>query len=224
MAVSLLFAILLIIAVIILLIVAALYFVPVIVSAVADCAEDALGGSAMITWGIVGVKVLIEEGDQKLQVLLVGYPVLERDLREMMAAAPKKEEIEEEHKPGIPASEYIGAAKDLWPHFKIVLDAFLRSLTLEKLHGDVTLGLSSPASTGIIYGYCTAVRYTLWPLEPVDIRMTPVFDHEVFSGTLIFRMAIRRPLLIIIPALSALLKKPVRQRLRQMSGRGAASG
>jgi hypothetical protein len=34
-------------------------------------------------------------------------------------------------------------------------------------------------------------------------------------------MQIRRPLLIIIPAASALLQKPVRQRLQQISGRGA---
>jgi hypothetical protein len=51
--------------------------------------------------------------------------------------------------------------------------------------------------------------------------MTPVFDHEVFEGTFTLRMQVRRPLLIIIPVASALLQKPVRQRLRQVSGRGA---
>ncbi|HNQ34322.1 MAG TPA: DUF2953 domain-containing protein, partial [Methanoculleus sp.] len=57
--------------------------------------------------------------------------------------------------------------------------------------------------------------------EAIDLVLTPDFDHEVFEGTFTLRVQIRHPLLIIIPVVQALLQKPVRQRLRQVSGRGA---
>jgi hypothetical protein len=143
-----------------------------------------------------------------------------RDLREM-ARAPPEEEKAEARRPALPVTEYIGAARDLWPHVRRILAAFFRSLYLETLRGEVTLGLESPADTGVIYGYCTAVRYALWPAEAIEFVMTPVFDREVFEGTFTLRAQIRRPLLIAIPVVRALLQKRVRQRLRQVSGRGA---
>lgn len=222
MAATILLAILLVIAVILLFVLLALYLVPVTVSTIAECTRGRALATATVAWGIVGGRVRITEGAQVLEVLLAGRPVMTRDLAEITKPAPPERE-KEERKPALPAREYLNAAVDLWPHLRKVLAAVYRSLYLETLRGDVTLGLESPADTGVIYGYCTAVRYALRPAEAVDFVMTPVFDHEVFEGTFTLRMQIRRPLLITVPVMGALLQKPVRQRLRQVSGRGAPS-
>ncbi|MBP7410566.1 DUF2953 domain-containing protein [Methanoculleus sp. 10] len=220
MAATLLFSLLLAIVVILLAILLALYLVPVTVSTVADCRRESLRGTATVAWGIVGARVRADEEVQAFEILLAGRPVMTRDLREM-ARAPPEEEKAEARRPALPVTEYIGAARDLWPHVRRILAAFFRSLYLETLRGEVTLGLESPADTGVIYGYCTAVRYALWPAEAIEFVMTPVFDREVFEGTFTLRAQIRRPLLIAIPVVRALLQKRVRQRLRQVSGRGA---
>ena len=216
---TLLLAILLVAAVILLAILLALYLVPVTVSAVAGCTQESARATATVAWGIAGARVRVTGEAQVVEVLLAGRPVVTRDLREM-EAEPVKEE--EEEKPALPVREYLDAARDLRPHIQAILAAVARSLHLETLRGDVTLGLESPADTGMVYGYCTALRYALWPAEAVDFVMTPVFDRKVFEGTCTLRLQIRRPLRIIIPVVRALLQKPVRQRLRRVSGRGVA--
>nr|WP_303715508.1 DUF2953 domain-containing protein [Methanoculleus marisnigri] len=222
MAATLLFFILLAVAVILLSLLLALYLVPVTISVVADCRRESARVMATVAWGIVGGRVRITDELQVLEILLVGRPVMTRDLREIAAPEPKKEEKKAEAPgPTLSAREYLDAAGDLWPHLQRILGAVYRSLYLETLRGDITLGLDSPADTGIIYGYCTAVRYALWPAEAIDFVMTPVFCQRIFEGTFTFRMQIRRPLLIIVPVVRALLQKPVRERLRQVSGRGA---
>jgi len=220
MAATLLVIILLIIAAIILALLLALYLVPVTVETVAGCTRESAAATAVVAWGILGARVRVADGVGVLEILLAGRPVMTRDLAEIVAAPPP-EEKKEERRPPLPVREYLSAAVDLWPHLRKVVAAAFRSLYLETLRGDVTLGLENPADTGMVYGYCTALRYALWPAEAVDFVMTPVFDHEVFEGTFTLRMQVRRPLLIIIPVASALLQKPVRQRLRQASGRGA---
>lgn len=221
MAATLLVIILLIIAAIILALLLALYLVPVTVETVAGCTRESAAATAVVAWGILGARVRFADGVGVLEVLIAGRLVMTRDLAEMVAAPPPEKEKKEERKPPLPVREYLNAAVDLWPHLRKVIAAAFRSLYLETLRGDVTLGLENPADTGMIYGYCTALRYALWPAEAVDFVMTPIFDHEVFEGSFTLRMQVRRPLLIIIPVASALLQKPVRQRLRQVSGRGA---
>lgn len=221
MAATLLFLILLAVAVVLLAILLALYLVPVTIEAAADCTRECARTTATVAWGIVGARVRIADGLQVLEILLVGRPVVTRDLADLAKPAPSPEEREEERRPALSAGDYLGAAGDLWPHLKEVLRAFLRSLYLERLRGRITLGLESPADTGTVYGWCTAVRYALWPAEAIDFLMIPIFDREVFEGAFLLRLQIRRPLLIIIAVVRALLQKPVRERLRQVSGRGA---
>lgn len=221
MAATLLFVILLAVAVILLALLLALYLVPVTVSTVADCSRERARATATVAWGIAEARVRVGDDEQVLEILLVGRRVMTRDLGELAAAEPEEEKKEEERKPVQSVRDYLDAAGDLWPHLWRILETVYRSLRLETLRGDIILGLESPADTGVVYGYCTAARYALWPAEAIDFVMTPVFDREVFEGTFILRLQIRQPLLILIAVARALLKKPVRERLRQVSGRGA---
>jgi hypothetical protein len=222
MAATLLFLILLAVAIVLLLLLLALYLVPVTVEAASDCTRESARAIATVAWGIVGARVRIADGLQVIEVLLVGRPVVTRDIAELAKPAPpeKEKKEEKEPRPAISARELLGAARDLLPHVREVLAAFLRSLYLERLRGRITLGLDSPADTGIVYGWCTAARYALWPARAIDFVMIPVFNQEVFEGAFLLRFQIRRPLLIIVPVVRALFHKPVRQRLRQFSGRG----
>ncbi|MDD2473908.1 MAG: DUF2953 domain-containing protein [Methanoculleus sp.] len=222
MVAAILFSILLVVAAVILALLLALYLVPVIVEAAADCTRERARATAIVAWGIVGARVRVDDAVQVLEVLVAGRRVMTRDLRAIAATEPEKEEkTAEKQGPARPVRDYLGAAGDLWPHIRKVLAAVDRSLYLETLRGDVTLGLDSPADTGVVYGYYTAARYALWPAEAIDFVLTPVFDRRVFEGALTLRMQVRRPLLIIIPVVQALLQKPVRERLRQVPGRGA---
>lgn len=222
MIATVLFLILLAVAILILALLLTLYLVPVTVSTVADCSRESARATATVAWGIVGGRVRVGDGVGVLEVLLAGRSVVTRDLEEIAAAKPPEEEKEgEEQETALSIGDYIEAAGDLWPHLKRVFGAVYRSLYLETLRGNVTLGLDSPADTGVIYGYCTAARYVLWPVEAIDFVMTPVFNERVFAGTFTLKMQIRRPLLILVAVARALWQKPVRQRLRQLSGRGA---
>ncbi|MDD4253602.1 MAG: DUF2953 domain-containing protein, partial [Methanoculleus horonobensis] len=199
----------------------ALYLVPVTVSMVADCSRERARATATVAWGIVGARVLVADETQAIEILLAERRIVTRDLGEMMAEKPEeKEKKAEERRPARPVREYLDAAGDLWPHIRKILETICRSLRLETLRVDITLGLESPADTGVVYGYCTAARYALWPAEAIEFALIPVFDREVFEGTFILRMQVRRPLLILIAVAKALLKRPVRERLRQVSGRG----
>lgn len=222
MAATLLFLVLLAVAVILILVLLALYLVPVSVSMVADCSEESARATADVAWCFLDGRVRVDDEVQVLEILLFGRRVMSRDLGELAAEAPEEEEKKVEERRPIP--DYLGAATDLWPHLEKILAAVYRSLYLETLRGDIILGLESPADTGIIYGYCTAARYALWPAEAIDFVMTPVFNRRVFAGTFTLRTQIRHPLLILIPVVQALLDRPVRDRLRQFSGRGAPGG
>ena len=191
------------------------------VSTVADCSRERARATATVAWGIVGARVLVADEMQAIEILLAERRIVTRDLGEMMAEKPEeKEKKAEERRPARPVREYLDAAGDLWPHIRKILETICRSLRLETLRVDITLGLESPADTGVVYGYCTAARYALWPAEAIEFALIPVFDREVFEGTFILRMQVRRPLLILIAVAKALLKRPVRERLRQVSGRG----
>ncbi|MDN5340569.1 MAG: hypothetical protein PWQ30_1678 [Euryarchaeota archaeon] len=219
MVATILFFVLLAVAALILALLLALYLVPVTVSAIADCSRERARATATVAWGIVGARVQVTDEVQVLEILLAERRIMARDIGEMMAERPEEREVEE-RRPARPVREYLDAAGDLWPHIRRILKTVYRSLHLESLRADIVLGLESPADTGVVYGYCTAARYALWPVEAVDFVVTPVFDREVFEGTFLLRMQIRRPLLILIAVAQALLNRPVRERLRQVSGGG----
>lgn len=222
MIATVLFLILLAVAVLILALLLALYLVPVTLSTVADCSRESARATATVAWGIVGGRVRVGDDVGVLEVLFADRPVVTRDLEEIAAAEPSKKKEEGEGRgPALSPGDYIAAAGDLWPHLRRLFEAVYRSLYLETLRGNVTLGLDSPADTGVVYGYCTAARYVLWPAEAIDFVMTPVFNERIFMGTFTLKMQIRRPLLILVAVARALWQKPVRQRLRQLSGRGA---
>lgn len=221
MAASLLLAILLIVALLVLGFITALYLIPIETTIALEKTGDILLLLGTVVWGILGVRFRVLDEERTVEVLLAGRAVLKRDLAAIAKEEEKPEEAPEERpRPGI--GEYVSAGTDLWPYIHRVLDAFLRSLSLERCIGEVTLGLASPAATGRIYGYMTALRYALWPVEQVDLIMHPVFGDEILEGKVDVQVNIERPLTILMPIIAALMHGTVRNRLKMLSGRGAA--
>ncbi|MDN7024795.1 DUF2953 domain-containing protein [Methanoculleus sp. FWC-SCC1] len=220
MAASLLLVILLIVALLILGFIVALYLVPVATTIAIEKTGEVLLLLGTVVWGIFGVRFRVLDEERTVEVLLAGRAVLKRDLA-AIAEEEKPEEVPKE-RPPLRIGEYVGAGTDLWPYIRRVIDAFLRSLSLKRCIGEVTLGLASPAATGRIYGYMTALRYALWPVERIDLVMHPVFGDEILEGKVDVQVNIERPLTILIPIVAALMHKTVRDRLRVLSGRGAA--
>jgi len=219
MVAEILIAILVIIAVIILIVLAALYFVPVAIGMYANKTGESFLMTLLASWAIFGVRVYAVGAPRSMDILLFGYPVMRRDLTGEPGEETEKPETKGEEKKERPElSTYLDAATELWPYLMRVINAFLRSLSLKRLYGAITLGLSNPADTGMLYGYYNAFRYSIWALEPVDFLMTPIFNREVFEGQMEMEIRINRPLLILLPIISALTKRPVRQKLRQISG------
>lgn len=221
MAASLLLAVLLIGTLLVLGLIAALYFIPIAIAFVAEKTGEIVLLLGTVVWGILGIRLRVLGDDRTVEVLLAGRAVLKRDL----AAITREEKPEKppEPRPRPDIGEYVSAGSDLWPHIRHVLDTFLRSLSFEQCIGEITLGLASPAATGRIYGYMTALRYALWPAERIDLIMHPVFGDEILEGCLDVKVHIERPLLILLSIIAALLHKTVRDRLKMLSGRGASS-
>ncbi len=218
MVAQILLTILLIVLLLVLGILLALYLVPVVLTLTAEKTRPVTRLVASVSWGIVGVRFRMQDAERKLDIMLAGRAVIRRDLA---AEEEEKPEKIEEERPAVGVREYIRTGRDLWPDIRRVLDAVLRSLRLERCVGEITLGLASPADTGKIYGYATALRYALWPAERIDLILHPAFCEEVLEGKLDLQIAVRHPLMILVPIVSMLLKKPVRERLKIVSGRGA---
>ncbi len=219
MVAQILLTILLIVLLLVLGILLVLYLVPIVITVTAEMTKSITLLVASVSWGIVGVRFRMQDEERKLDILLAGRAVIRRDLA---AEAEEKPEKIEEKRPPTGVHEYLRIGRDLWPDIRRILDAVLQSIRLERCVGEITLGLASPADTGRLYGYATALRYALWPAERIDLILHPVFCEEVLEGKLDLRVAIRHPLTIIVPIVSMLLKKPVRERLRIVSGRGTA--
>ncbi|MCC7566500.1 MAG: DUF2953 domain-containing protein [Methanomicrobiaceae archaeon] len=219
--VDIILTVLLVLAIVILLIIVALYVVPFTFTLIAERAACTNLVVALAYWGIFGAKVyLLSDGPRAVDIRLARYTITRKRLEE----TPEEKEEKERKKREKPERElgvkdYLNAFTELWPHLREMLKAFLRSFTIAKISGNVVLGLPDPTATGTLYGYVTAFRYAIWPVSTVDFSMIPVFNRVVFEGRMLVEVRIERPLTIMIPAVVALTKKPVRDQLRLLAGR-----
>jgi len=99
---------------------------------------------------------------------------------------------------------------EAFDYLKPVLQAFLKSLTLERLSLDLNLGFNSPVSTAMIYGYFCAIKSVLNIVPPAYLSMTPEFQKSKLDGA--FELQLKLKLLwIVVEGLKAYTKKPVRE-------------
>lgn len=97
-----------------------------------------------------------------------------------------------------------------------LLGVILSAVSIQKLDVDIRLGFSSPALTGMVYGYSCALIAILSPARRLRIDLTPDFDREVLEGKASLLLRIRYPIRILIALFRFLLEKNTRTLLFDM--------
>ncbi len=101
------------------------------------------------------------------------------------------------------------------PYFENIFYASLRSVTIERIKMDFTLGMDSPVDTAQLAGIFWSVLPTVNLIPKVSVHMRPVFMKSTFEGNLDFEIKIRL-FWIAIEALKAITKKPVRSLINEV--------
>ena len=101
------------------------------------------------------------------------------------------------------------------PYLENIFFAFIRSITIERLKMDLTLGLDSPVDTAQMAGFFWSILPTVNLIPKVSIHMRPVFMKSTFEGNLEFELKIRL-FWIAVEGLKAITKKPVRSLINEV--------
>jgi len=146
-------------------------------------------------------------------------------LRILQREVPTKEEEKEEKK------EVEKKAKAEWnlnriikifnlflesmPYFENIFYALFRSITIEKLNLNLTLGMDSPVDTAQMAGFFWSLIPTVNLIPKVSIHMNPIFMKSTFEGNLEFELKIRL-FWIALEGIKAITKKPVRSLINEV--------
>ena len=104
--------------------------------------------------------------------------------------------------------------KNSWPHIYRLINAFYRSVNLEKFSLNMTLGMESPADTALFTGYIWSVTYPLNAITRIHAVITPDFQRRVLDGDLEIDISLRL-FWIVAEAIRAFTKKPVRELVQE---------
>ena len=186
-----------------------LYFIPVI-------AQIALGKTPesgyllfQASWGVIGARTRIEGGESRHEFLIGKHPLYSRTDKDHKTRAPE-------------AGEDLRKIPSLIrkvPHLLNLIrplshlgGKLLRSMTLQEIRGNLTVGFRNPADTGIFYGWYYAILPTLM-ISRVSLDVTPVFDRPVLEGEIMAKVRIDRPLLLILAMVRLFFDRDVRNAL-----------
>ncbi|MFQ5911446.1 MAG: DUF2953 domain-containing protein [Thermoplasmata archaeon] len=166
-------------------------------------------------YGIIGFSRTTEDGETTSALHLFRRTAWKR--RE-----EKKEEKDKEKK-GIPTEDLLEALPELPDLIGAVLrllNALRRSVAMERLKGEVRVGLGDPGQTGMLVGLTHAIGGMVSPWADVlDLTLLPVFDEAVLEGELEMRLRLRL-LRLVVPAIRLFLKKTIRKMMKASGGGG----
>ena len=101
------------------------------------------------------------------------------------------------------------------PYFENIFYALFRSITIEKLNLNLTLGMDSPVDTAQMAGFFWSLITTVNLIPKVSIHMNPIFMKSTFEGNLEFELKIRL-FWIALEGIKAITKKPVRSLINEV--------
>jgi hypothetical protein len=181
----------------------ALAFVPLDVLLSLELAGEIRVGVS-VSFGPLGLRM--RYGRDRLEILVRDRVLL----RTRIPAAPGHSRRRNGPGPrGIPS----GRIRDLTecPHtlMRIAL-RLLGQVSFRSLRAEMRIGLSSPFDTGILFGTWAALRPFLSAPPDRIVSITPVFDREVFEGSVEAAFRIRRPVRLAAEAIRAFTDPLVR--------------
>jgi len=186
-----------------------LYFIPVI-------AQIALGKTPesgyllfQASWGVIGARTRIEGGESRHEFLIGKHPLYTRTVKDQKTRAP---EAGEELRTIPSLIRKVPHLLNLIRPLSHLGGKLLRSMTLQEIRGNLTVGFRNPADTGIFYGWYYAILPTLM-ISRVSLDVTPVFDRPVLEGEIMAKVRIDRPLLLILAMVRLFFDRDVRNAL-----------
>jgi hypothetical protein len=183
-----------------------LYFIPVITYIALGRTSESGYLVIQASWGLIGLRTRME-GDESRQEFFIGKRTLySRTLKDQKT---RERKVAEELRK-IPS--LFRSAPNLLQLIRPLSHLggkFLRSLTIQEIRGNLTVGFENPADTGIFYGWYCAICPTLM-VTPLCLDVVPVFDRPVLEGEITAKVRIDRPLLLILATIRLFFDRDVR--------------
>ena len=185
-----------------------LTFIPVNINFRLEKGESLTRRVTSIVWGAVGIAYTDWDKASETRYLLFGQTIIRRRKEKKPKERPKIEKGQ--------IVKFMRLLCEAMPHFINFIKTLVKRTSIRKVQCDAQLGLSDPANTGILFGYFTALKSVLRPIERLRIRLTPVFDKQTLEGGFNIILRINYPIRIIAAAIGLFFKKPVREFMKSM--------
>ena len=136
--------------------------------------------------------------------------------RKIIPVPPKKEKKEKKRKFDIKRiPNIIPLLGESLPQIMGILLAFLKSISVEKISLNSTIGLGNPADTAMFGGFLYSVVAILNAIPNIYFAVEPDLQNERLDGSLIVKLKLKL-LWIVVEFLKALTKKPFRSLLNEL--------
>ena len=198
-----------VIIIILALILLAILFIPFHISFYLKKRDKDIRGNFQLKWLKVRIiKRTIPEEEEKE----------EKEEKDKEKEEKDKEKEEKKKKTKFDVDTFLEILKQVKESIKYltpILQAFLKSIKLEKFSLNLNIGFTSPVSTALISGYFWSASSILNLISSVNLSITPDFQNSKLDGTL--ELELRLTLFRVVAAfIKALTKKPVRDLIRSM--------
>lgn len=177
-----------------------LYSVPLRIRVRLEHIDETGTAHLSLLWLCLGIRAHLFRKRRDVDLLLwerilfsPQFPAKVRDPARLPGTGPepRKKEI----------SESLTFLESIIPNIPRILSFFrsaARSIYLEEVNCQATIGLASPAQTGIVYGYYWALRSMFPYSDRFHIVMIPDFYRERLDGHLKVDLMVRHPFALII--------------------------
>jgi len=146
----------------------------------------------------------------------IGIKIFQREIPSAEEKEEKEEKKEEKKKFDLQQIlRILNLFLESWPYLVNILQAFIKSLSLEKLSVHMTLGFESPADTAMITGYLWSFTYPVSALTSIEASVTPDFNNRVLDGDLEIDVKLKL-FWIAVEVIRAITKKPVRKLIQEL--------
>lgn len=177
-----------------------LYSIPLRIRVRLEHMEDAGTANISLLWLCLGIRAHLFKGNRNVQVLLgkkaIFSPQLPSALRSPVQPVETGHENMEQE-----AFEPLAMLESVIPKIPCIISFLVttvKSISLIKVECRAEVGLSSPADTGIFYGYFCAFRSMFSYLSQAHMVMIPDFNRERLDGYLEVDLQVRHPFALII--------------------------
>jgi len=178
-----------------------LTFIPVNINFRLEKGESLTRRVTSIVWGAVGIAYTDRDKASETRYLLFGQTIIRRRKEKKPKERPKIEKGQ--------IAKFMRLLYEVMPHFINFIKTLVKHTSIRDVQCDARFGLSDPANTGILFGYFTALKSVLQPIERLRISLTPVFDKQTLEGRFSIILRIKYPIRIIAAAIGLFFKKPV---------------